>query len=53
MAKVGCCHGDDDLYLFALARYVAAAGGDSRCAVFDDEEVVPLSEPASQGHELV
>jgi hypothetical protein len=38
--------GGDDLYLFALARHVAAAGGRLELrAVFDDEEVVLLSEP--------
>ena len=37
---------DDDLYLFALARYVAAAGGRLELrAVFADESVVLLSEP--------
>lgn len=37
---------DDDLYLFALARHVAAAGGRLELrAVFGDEEVVLLSEP--------
>jgi hypothetical protein len=37
---------DDDLYLFALARYVAAAGGRLEVrAVFDDEEVVLLRDP--------
>ena len=36
----------DDLYLFALARHVAAAGGRLELrAVFDDEEVLLLSEP--------
>jgi hypothetical protein len=40
-------HDDDDLYLFALARYVAAAGGRLELrAVFDDEQVVLLTEPA-------
>jgi hypothetical protein len=39
-------HGDEDLYVFALARYVAAAGGRLELrAVFDDEEVVLLSDP--------
>jgi hypothetical protein len=36
----------DDLYLFALARHVAAAGGRLELrAVFDDEEVLLLREP--------
>lgn len=36
----------DDLYLFALARHVAAAGGRLELrAVFGDEEVILLSEP--------
>lgn len=36
----------DELYLFALARHVAAAGGRLELrAVFEDEEVVLLSEP--------
>ena len=35
-----------DLYLFALARHVAAAGGRLELrAVFDDEEVLLLCEP--------
>jgi DNA-binding XRE family transcriptional regulator len=39
-------HEDEDLYVFALARYVAAAGGRLELrAVFDDEEVVLLSDP--------
>lgn len=38
---------DGDLFLAALARHVAAAGGRLELrAVFDDEEVVLLSEPA-------
>ena len=36
----------DDLYLFALARHVAAAGGHLELrAVFDDGEVLLLREP--------
>lgn len=36
----------DDLYLFALARYIAAAGGRLELrAVFEDEEVLLLREP--------
>ena len=36
----------NDLYLFALARHVAAAGGRLELrAVFDDEEVLLLREP--------
>jgi transcriptional regulator with XRE-family HTH domain len=39
-----------DLYLFALARHVAAAGGRLELrAVFDDEEVLLLSEPPQAG----
>jgi hypothetical protein len=39
---------DGDLFLAALARHVAAAGGRLELrAVFDDEEVLLLSEPAS------
>jgi DNA-binding XRE family transcriptional regulator len=38
----------DDLYLFALARHVAAAGGHLELrAVFADEEVLLLREPAN------
>jgi hypothetical protein len=38
---------DGDLFLAALARHVAAAGGRLELrAVFDDEEVVLLSVPA-------
>jgi DNA-binding XRE family transcriptional regulator len=37
---------EDDLYLFALARHVAAAGGRLELrAVFADEEVLLLREP--------
>ena len=37
---------DDDLYLLALGRHVAAAGGHLELrAVFDDEEVLLLREP--------
>jgi DNA-binding XRE family transcriptional regulator len=40
---------EEELFLAALARHVAAAGGRLELrAVFDDEEVVLLSEPASQ-----
>jgi DNA-binding XRE family transcriptional regulator len=40
---------DDDLYLFALARYVAAAGGRLELrAVFPDEAIVLLTEPEAE-----
>jgi hypothetical protein len=39
----------EDLYLFALARHVAAAGGRLELrAVFDDEEVLLLCEPPAK-----
>ena len=41
---------EDDVYLSTLARYVAALGGHLEVlAVFDDETVTPLREPAEGG----